>query len=78
MCRIREAGTASCEIFPLDDPVDEGILERDSREYDFELDGWVRWDMPSEDYYDVFENREAYHVDLTLLANTMDRSCDKP
>ena len=58
---IDECATQSCEIYPLDDEeVPPTIKEVDGRQHDFELDGWVRWDMPSEDYYDVFENREAY------------------
>lgn len=30
------------------------------QEYDFELDGWGRWDMPTEDYYDVQGYPEGY------------------
>lgn len=29
-------------------------------EHYFELDGWARWDMPSDDYYDAFLNEEGY------------------
>ena len=36
------------------------IQEVDRAEYDFELDGWTRWDMPSEDYYDVEAYPEGY------------------
>jgi len=32
----------------------------DAEEHDFELDGWGRWDMPSEDYYDTQLFPEAY------------------
>lgn len=29
-------------------------------EHDFELDGWARWDMPSEDYYDTQTYPDGY------------------
>lgn len=32
----------------------------DRAEYDFELDGWGRWDMPSDDYYDLQAFPESY------------------
>ena len=32
----------------------------DFAERDFELDGWARWDMPSNDYYDTEEFPEGY------------------
>lgn len=32
----------------------------DQEEHDFELDGWARWDMPSEDYYDIEAFPESY------------------
>jgi len=32
----------------------------DLGEHEFELDGWARWDMPSEDYYDTEEFPEGY------------------
>jgi hypothetical protein len=32
----------------------------DAEESDFELDGWGRWDMPTEDYYDMQQWPEAY------------------
>lgn len=32
----------------------------DLDEHEFELDGWARWDMPSEDYYDTEEFPEGY------------------
>lgn len=32
----------------------------DQQEHEFELDGWGRWDMPSEDYYDTQEFPEGY------------------
>ena len=50
-------------LFPPRSPpteVPKHVLERDNAEYDFELDGWVRWDMPTDDYYDAVSNPEAY------------------
>lgn len=35
-------------------------MEADTREHDFELDGWARWDMPTEDYYDTTQFPEEY------------------
>jgi ERO1-like protein alpha len=32
----------------------------DNEEFDFELDGWGRWDMPSDDYYDTQLVPEGY------------------
>jgi ERO1-like protein alpha len=29
-------------------------------EHYFDLDGWARWDMPTDDYYDAFVNAEGY------------------
>jgi len=54
-------GSRSCELYPEDDDgvVPEFIKILDGKEYDFELDGWVRWDMPTDDYYDLFENNEV-------------------
>ena len=57
---VNGAGDDKTLICLLDEEVPPTIKEVDGRQHDFELDGWVRWDMPSEDYYDVFENREAY------------------
>lgn len=36
------------------------IREADLNEHEFELDGWARWDMPSDDYYDTEEFPESY------------------
>lgn len=56
-----ECDSQSCEIYPMDeDDVPEAMMAVDGQEHEFELDGWVRWDMPSEDYYDVYENREQF------------------
>jgi len=56
-----ECYTESCEIYPADDAdVPPGIRASDYDEHDFELDGWARWDMPSEDYYDTLLFPEDY------------------
>lgn len=56
-----ECESQACELYPADPGVvPESIIAVDGDEHEFELDAWVRWDMPSEDYYDVFENREQY------------------
>lgn len=38
----------------------ERLRVTDLGEHEFELDGWARWDMPSEDYYDTEEFPEGY------------------
>lgn len=40
--------------------VPDKIKTVDASESDFELDGWARWDMPSEDYYDIAAFPEGY------------------
>jgi hypothetical protein len=56
-----ECYTESCEIYPADDgDVPSSIRASDFDEHDFELDGWARWDMPSEDYYDTLLFPEDY------------------
>ena len=56
-----ECYTESCEVYPVDDAdVPSDIRIRDLNEYDFELDGWARWDMPTEDYYDIVGFPEDY------------------
>jgi len=58
---IDECETQSCDLYPVDEEdVPSKILKVDTAEYGFELDGWVRWDMPTEDYYDAVSNPEAY------------------
>ena len=32
----------------------------DKKEHDFDIDGWARWDMPTDDYYDTQQFPEAY------------------
>ncbi len=56
-----ECASGSCELYPVEnDEVPPQISARDGAEYEFELDGWTRWDMPSDDYYDIYENREQF------------------
>mmetsp|Transcript_20010 Transcript_20010/g.43522 ORF Transcript_20010/g.43522 Transcript_20010/m.43522 type:complete len:402 (+) Transcript_20010:274-1479(+) len=56
-----ECYSETCEVYPVDDEeVPENIREVDFQEHDFELDGWARWDMPSNDYYDLEEFPEGY------------------
>ena len=40
--------------------IPKAIRVKDMEESDFELDGWARWDMPSEDYYDTQAFQEGY------------------
>ena len=46
----------ACEIEPTDLAPDT-MVARDEDEYEFELDSWARWDMPSDftEYYDLVE-----------------------
>ncbi|GKY97563.1 hypothetical protein MPSEU_000714500 [Mayamaea pseudoterrestris] len=56
-----ECYSETCEIYPVDeDEVPDEIRKVDADEHVFELDGWSRWDMPSEDYYDLEIFPEAY------------------
>ncbi|KAL3765469.1 hypothetical protein ACHAWO_009314 [Cyclotella atomus] len=56
-----ECYTESCEIYPVDDDdVPSTIKEEDFNEHTFELDGWARWDMPSDDYYSTLDFPEDY------------------
>lgn len=56
-----ECYSESCEIYPVDDEdIPEQMKDVDAEEHDFELDGWARWDMPSEDYYDTTQFPEEY------------------
>jgi len=56
-----ECYTESCEIYPVDDDnVPTDLKNADFQEHDFELDGWARWDMPSDDYYDTLLFPEDY------------------
>eukprot|EP00553_Chaetoceros_curvisetus_P006979 CAMPEP_0204632170 /NCGR_PEP_ID=MMETSP0717-20131115/24352_1 /ASSEMBLY_ACC=CAM_ASM_000666 /TAXON_ID=230516 /ORGANISM="Chaetoceros curvisetus" /LENGTH=442 /DNA_ID=CAMNT_0051649949 /DNA_START=14 /DNA_END=1342 /DNA_ORIENTATION=+ len=56
-----ECYSETCEIYPIDDEdVPEEIAESDMAEHSFDLDGWARWDMPSEDYYDITQFPEEF------------------
>ncbi|KAL9191543.1 hypothetical protein ACHAXT_001249 [Thalassiosira profunda] len=56
-----ECYTESCEIYPVDDEEVPGDVKgADFNEHEFELDGWARWDMPSDDYYDTTQFPEDY------------------
>jgi len=56
-----ECYSETCEIYPVDEEeVPEDIKTVDMDEHDFELDGWARWDMPSEDYYDISQFPEEF------------------
>jgi hypothetical protein len=56
-----ECYTESCEIYPVDDDVIPAtVKEEDFKEHTFELDGWARWDMPSDDYYSTLDFPEDY------------------
>lgn len=58
---LQECVSESCEVYPVDEgEVPPHIQSIDSREFTFEIDGWARHDMPSEDYYDMNQFREAY------------------
>ena len=39
--------------FLLNIQVPTEIKDTDALEHEFEIDGWARWDMPSDDYYDM-------------------------
>lgn len=43
-----------------DEDVPLNIRAIDAAQYQFELDAWVRWDMPSEDYYDLWHVPEQF------------------
>lgn len=56
-----ECYSESCEIYPVDDEeVPPPIKTVDFAEHEFELDGYARWDMPSQDYYDTMTFPEDY------------------
>jgi len=56
-----ECYSETCEIYPVDEEeIPHFIRKVDMDEHDFELDGWARWDMPSEDYYDTSEFPEEF------------------
>ncbi|KAG7363945.1 endoplasmic reticulum oxidoreductin [Nitzschia inconspicua] len=56
-----ECYSETCEVYPVDDDDVPSVLRTtDYQEKDFEMDGWARWDMPSNDYYDTEEFPEGY------------------
>lgn len=56
-----ECYSETCEVYPIDDDViPEDLRTNDYNENEFELDGWARWDMPSNDYYDLEQFPEGY------------------
>jgi len=58
---LTECYSETCEIYPVDEEeVPDNIRVVDHDEHDFEIDGWGRWDMPTEDYYDTQEFKEDY------------------
>lgn len=58
---LKECYSETCEIYPVDeDKVPANIKEVDNEEHDFEIDGWGRWDMPTDDYYDTKDFPEEY------------------
>ena len=58
---LKECYSETCEIYPVDeDQVPANIKEVDAEEHDFDIDGWGRWDMPTDDYYDTQDFPEDY------------------
>jgi len=56
-----ECYSSTCEIYPLDEEdIPSDIRSNDYDEHEFQLDGWARWDMPSEDYYDTLQYPEEF------------------
>lgn len=56
-----ECYSETCEIYPVDEEeIPDDIRSGDMDEHDFELDGWARWDQPSEDYYDISQFPEEF------------------
>ena len=49
----------ACEVLPVE-PVPKKLMERDMEERGFELDAWARFDLASEDYYNLEEYPEGY------------------
>ena len=64
-CAYMPTHEAPCELDACEVDVAEEVpaelIERDESEYEFELDSWARWDMPSDftEYYDLKELPEA-------------------
>ena len=56
---VDECEFDACEVLP-EEPAPLDLLERDGGERTFELDAWARFDLPSEDYYDLEAYPEGY------------------
>lgn len=56
---VDECEFDACEVLP-EEPAPLELLERDGGERTFELDAWARFDLPSEDYYDLEAYPEGY------------------
>jgi len=58
---LTECYSETCEIYPIDEEdVPEDIRKVDAHEHEFDIDGWGRWDMPTDDYYDILQFPEEY------------------
>jgi len=58
---FEECYSSACEIYPVEEEeVPNVIKDTDSLEHDFEIDGWARWDMPTDDYYDMMQFPESF------------------
>jgi len=56
-----ECYSETCEVYPRDDDeIPEALRSNDYNEHEFDIDGWARWDMPSNDYYDLEQFPEGY------------------
>eukprot|EP00934_Nitzschia_sp_Nitz4_P000887 Nitzschia sp. Nitz4//scaffold288_size23661//22263//23444//NITZ4_008473-RA/size23661-processed-gene-0.47-mRNA-1//-1//CDS//3329545809//887//frame0 len=58
---LQECYTRMCEVYPVDDDqVPNRIRETDLLECEINIDGWARWDMPGNEYYDMHQFPEGY------------------
>jgi len=86
-----ECYSSTCEIYPIDEEdIPEDIQAFDNDEHEFQLDGWARWDMPSEDYYDTSQYPEEFtaydgseiwrfiHDRIAFQDDEMDHLADQP
>mmetsp|Transcript_27 Transcript_27/g.24 ORF Transcript_27/g.24 Transcript_27/m.24 type:complete len:435 (+) Transcript_27:257-1561(+) len=56
-----ECYSSTCEIYPIEeDEIPPSIKTKDFDEFEFDIDGWARWDMPSDDYYDIEQFQEKF------------------
>uniref|UniRef100_A0A7S3K563 Endoplasmic reticulum oxidoreductin 1 n=1 Tax=Aureoumbra lagunensis TaxID=44058 RepID=A0A7S3K563_9STRA len=56
---IEECEFDACEILPLE-PTPDILFQREAQERRFELDAWARFDVPTQDYYDLTDYPEGY------------------